>query len=271
MPKAISISCSTAKSCTAVGTSCACARAISDRHENWLLIKGKDEASRSGRSSDILEEEPLSAATGRSMDEIAEGKGKKRVWHSNRQSTATAGPASDPAGPQSQREFKTQLQALAASPRKKNSSSRTGKTAEEKRVPKRPPRRAAKPRSRAKAAVAAAASKRSGPPPRTRRSGRLPDFIPPILSRPVWPHCTTPRRAARIGCTRSNSTATASRRGSIVARSTADAQSSSIGRIASNGSRKPSRRCRPRRRSLTANWWSRTTKAFRVSRCCRPI
>ncbi len=167
-----------------------------DRHENWLLIKAKDEASRGGRSRDILEEEPLSAATGRSMDEIAEGKGRKRVWHSNRQSTATAGRASDPAGPGSQREFKTQLRALAASPRKKNSSSRTKRTAEEKRAPKRPPRLPAKPRSRAKAAVAAAASKRSGPPPPTRRSGRLPDFIPPSLatlhdtapSGPDWLH-----------------------------------------------------------------------------------
>jgi bifunctional non-homologous end joining protein LigD len=163
-----------------------------DRHENWLLIKAKDEAARGGRSRDILEEEPLSAATGRSMDEIAEGKGRKRVWHSNRQRTATAGaasdPRSDPVRPQSQREFKTQLRALAASPRKKNSRSRTRSTAEEKRP--------AKPRSRAKAAVAAAASKRSGPPPRARRSGRLPDFIPPSLatlhdtapSGPDWLH-----------------------------------------------------------------------------------
>ena len=55
-----------------------------DRHENWLLIKGKDEEARSERSGDILEEEPLSAVSGRSMEEIAEGKGKKRVWHSNR-------------------------------------------------------------------------------------------------------------------------------------------------------------------------------------------
>ena len=55
-----------------------------DRHENWLLIKGKDDASRSGRDKDILEEQPRSVATGRSMDEIAEGKGKKRIWHSNR-------------------------------------------------------------------------------------------------------------------------------------------------------------------------------------------
>ena len=42
-----------------------------DRRENWLLIKGKDEESRSGRAADILEERPLSVATGRSMDEIA--------------------------------------------------------------------------------------------------------------------------------------------------------------------------------------------------------
>ena len=55
-----------------------------ERHENWLLIKRKDEAARGPRGKDILEEEPLSVVTGRSMDEIAAGKGKKRVWHSNR-------------------------------------------------------------------------------------------------------------------------------------------------------------------------------------------
>ena len=55
-----------------------------ERRDNWLLIKSKDEAARGPRGKDILDEEPLSVATGRSMDEIAEGKGKKRVWHSNR-------------------------------------------------------------------------------------------------------------------------------------------------------------------------------------------
>jgi bifunctional non-homologous end joining protein LigD len=55
-----------------------------DRHENWLLIKGKDEESRTSRDKDILEEKPRSVVTGRSIDEIAAGKGKKRVWHSNR-------------------------------------------------------------------------------------------------------------------------------------------------------------------------------------------
>jgi bifunctional non-homologous end joining protein LigD len=60
------------------------ARSGRDRHENWLLIKGKDEEARGASGKDILQEKPLSAVTGRSIDEITEGKGKKRVWHSNR-------------------------------------------------------------------------------------------------------------------------------------------------------------------------------------------
>jgi bifunctional non-homologous end joining protein LigD len=66
-----------------------------ERHDNWLLIKGKDDEARGSRDKDILDAEPLSAVTGRSIDEIAEGKGKKRVWHSNRGS----GKASVPQNP----------------------------------------------------------------------------------------------------------------------------------------------------------------------------
>ncbi|HMG79467.1 MAG TPA: DNA ligase D [Xanthobacteraceae bacterium] len=61
-----------------------------ERRDNWLLIKSKDEAARAPRGKDILEEEPLSVATGRSIEEIAAGKGKKRVWHSNRDAKAPA-------------------------------------------------------------------------------------------------------------------------------------------------------------------------------------
>jgi len=68
-----------------------------DRNQNWLLIKGKDEYARRPRDKDILDEEPLSVATGRSMEEIAEGKGKKRVWHSNRNAKAATKPATAPA------------------------------------------------------------------------------------------------------------------------------------------------------------------------------
>ena len=175
-----------------------------DRHENWLLIKGKDEAAQSERKGDILEEEPLSAVSGRSMEEIAEGKGKKRVWHSNR----TADPPPDAPRAQTQREFKAQLLAAAESQQKKSSRSPIKATAKpagkpaakatpkQKRGPKQPPPAAAARRSRAKPAVAAAARKRSASPPRGGRSTRLPDFVPPSLatlhdtapSGPQWIH-----------------------------------------------------------------------------------
>ena len=176
-----------------------------DRHENWLLIKGKDEAAQSERKGDILEEEPLSAVSGRSMEEIAEGKGKKRVWHSNR-SSRSAPP--DAPRAQTQREFKAQLLAAAELQQKKSSRSPIKTTAKpagkpaakatpkQKRGPKQPPPAAAARRSRAKPAVAAAARKRSASPPRGGRSTRLPDFVPPSLatlhdtapSGPQWIH-----------------------------------------------------------------------------------
>jgi bifunctional non-homologous end joining protein LigD len=53
-----------------------------ERQEPWLLIKATDEFARKKSEPDILEEMADSAATGRTMDEIAAQ--KKRVWHSNR-------------------------------------------------------------------------------------------------------------------------------------------------------------------------------------------
>src|SRR5262249_39519450 len=50
----------------------------------WLLIKSKDEEARGAKDPDILEDEPLSVVSGRSISEIAEGKGRKRVWHSSK-------------------------------------------------------------------------------------------------------------------------------------------------------------------------------------------
>ena len=55
-----------------------------DTKEPWLLIKAQDEEARSGKSADIIEQEPRSVVSGRTIAEIAEGKGKARVWHSNR-------------------------------------------------------------------------------------------------------------------------------------------------------------------------------------------
>ena len=57
-----------------------------EKRDNWLLIKQDDDAGRSPKDEDILEEKPLSAASGRSMEQIE--KGSRKVWHSNR---ATAG------------------------------------------------------------------------------------------------------------------------------------------------------------------------------------
>ncbi|HZC55973.1 MAG TPA: DNA ligase D [Xanthobacteraceae bacterium] len=138
-----------------------------DRHENWLLIKGKDDEARSGRRADILEEQPLSAATGRSMDEIAAGKGKKRVWHSNRADSAPK----KTGRPQSQLEFKAQLRAAAASRAKPAGQSATRpKTAKP----------AAKQRARAKTA-AVKVERRSEKGLRDGKAG-LPAFVPPSLA-----------------------------------------------------------------------------------------
>lgn len=61
------------------------ARSPKDK-DNWLLIKELDDyVKRTGKL--ITEREMTSVASGRSMDEIAEG---KRVWHSNRKGRAAA-------------------------------------------------------------------------------------------------------------------------------------------------------------------------------------
>src|SRR5215207_7546655 len=55
-----------------------------DRNEQWLLIKSDDEFARSADEPDILEELPLSVATGRDLDGIASDKASK-TWNSNRE------------------------------------------------------------------------------------------------------------------------------------------------------------------------------------------
>lgn len=61
-----------------------------ETRENWLLIKTDDEAARTPRDKDILDEAPLSAKTGRSMEEIAEGVRKPAA---KRKTAAKAKPA----------------------------------------------------------------------------------------------------------------------------------------------------------------------------------
>src|SRR5690349_13882701 len=74
------------------------------KRTNWLLIKHRDEYAKEGEENDILDED-RSVASGRSMEQIAEGKGKApkpfmmakngkgkadAVWHSNRGDAAEA-------------------------------------------------------------------------------------------------------------------------------------------------------------------------------------
>ncbi|WP_024506420.1 DNA ligase D [Bradyrhizobium sp. ARR65] len=76
------------------------------KRTNWLLIKHRDEFVREGEANDILEED-RSVASGRTMEEIAEGRGRSpkpfmtakngrgkpdAVWHSNRGDGAAARP-----------------------------------------------------------------------------------------------------------------------------------------------------------------------------------
>ncbi|MGB6447296.1 MAG: DNA ligase D [Xanthobacteraceae bacterium] len=151
-------------------------------HDNWLLIKGKDEEARGGRAADILDAEPLSAATGRSMEEIAAGKGRKRVWHSNRTAGASKEPPKDTLlrRPQSQREFKAQLKALAATRTKP-----TSKSAPRAKPAKKP---ATKPRARTKPATAKVERKsvrgsRAGAARASAHSrAGFPAFVPPSLA-----------------------------------------------------------------------------------------
>ncbi|TIL90248.1 MAG: DNA ligase D [Mesorhizobium sp.] len=50
-----------------------------EKRENWLLIKGDDDAARTERDPDILDERPESVATGRKIDDVA---GEEPGWSS---------------------------------------------------------------------------------------------------------------------------------------------------------------------------------------------
>jgi bifunctional non-homologous end joining protein LigD len=128
-----------------------------DKKANWLLIKAHDEAARTAKDPDILEEEPSSVVSGRSISDIAEGKGRKRVWQSNR--------ASEP---------------------KTKSVPKPRKVAAKLR-PAAKPRPATKPRQRRARAARRSDAKRQSKPARNSKAepkshAPLPDFLPPSLA-----------------------------------------------------------------------------------------
>jgi bifunctional non-homologous end joining protein LigD len=126
-----------------------------DKHENWLLIKAKDEAARGPRDPDILEEKPLSAVTGRNMEKIAGADGA--VWHSNK----------------SVKENATRLS--------KTRAKSAGKNGARKAAAPRAAKRARKTKSPAKATKRKSTKDDSEPVPAS-RPAPLPDFVPPCLA-----------------------------------------------------------------------------------------
>jgi bifunctional non-homologous end joining protein LigD len=159
-----------------------------DRHDNWLLIKGKDEAARGPQDRDILEEKSRSVTTGRSIEQIAAGKGgKTRVWHSNR----AAATGTDK--PQDKAAFKQKIAQITAAhaPSRRQAKTRaksqakikTPNTKSNNQPNVKPP---ARPRAKAKPSAREPASPRNGtsavarpdqtkPPPR---------FVPLSLAAP---------------------------------------------------------------------------------------
>jgi bifunctional non-homologous end joining protein LigD len=124
------------------------------KRTNWLLIKHRDEYAREGKKNDILDND-TSAASGRTMEQIAAGKGRApkpfmlkastrakaaQVWDSNT--------------------------GLAADKRDKKSAPKPAK---------QPARKATVARLRSKVATKSAAVKSA------RRTAKLPDFVPPEL------------------------------------------------------------------------------------------
>ncbi|KRR26951.1 ATP-dependent DNA ligase [Bradyrhizobium lablabi] len=101
------------------------------KRTNWLLIKHRDEYAREGEANDILEED-RSVASGRSMAQIAEGKGKApkpfmlakgktkadAVWHSNRGDAAEARARGRTAALRSSLETRSRAPAQGAKPKK---------------------------------------------------------------------------------------------------------------------------------------------------------
>jgi bifunctional non-homologous end joining protein LigD len=141
-------------------------RRSGESKDSWLLFKATDAEAREHDAPDILEEAPLSVASGRSMDEIAQGKGRKRVWHSTK-SVAENVRAGATRG---------LIRGLRSADRKQ---ARSGGTAA--RPTQRAPQRGHKPAHRTSATGRTSGSKRRDDN-ETDRPAALPDFVPPSLA-----------------------------------------------------------------------------------------
>jgi bifunctional non-homologous end joining protein LigD len=124
-----------------------------ERQDPWLLIKSNDADARGASAPDILEEEPWSVASKRSMDEITEGAPARKRRPAAKKAASKA--------------------TIKATP--KTAAKRVSKTA------KPAPRKGKRAPSRTRAAIATSDVRRAEP----RRRGRKapPDFVAPCLAR----------------------------------------------------------------------------------------
>jgi bifunctional non-homologous end joining protein LigD len=150
-----------------------------ERRDNWLLIKAKDEDARSPRDKDILDEKSRSVVSGRTIEEIAGGRGRKRVWHSNRDAGGKDTGNEKMSGPQSQRSFREELRAQAQLKAAAKSLSRSKAAAKTTGAGHA---KSAKSKSKVKPATTAVALKKSAGPPASEKRAKLPDFVPPSLA-----------------------------------------------------------------------------------------
>ena len=154
--------------------------------EPWLLIKAEDEAARGPRDPDILEEAPRSVVSGRTIPEIAQGKDKKRVWHSNRsvqenvRAGATRGTGAAPA-----RKVARSPRRAASPAKGKGASKDKEKSSESSHGPSRHPEVRAQRASKGDGMDSAGhPSKPAQVRGRLRMTAqsRLPEFVPPALA-----------------------------------------------------------------------------------------
>ncbi|MCW5694928.1 MAG: DNA ligase D [Pseudolabrys sp.] len=133
-----------------------------EKRNNWLLIKSDDEAARTAKQPDILEEADFSIKTGRSMDEIAQGK------------RATA------------KEKSAMKKVLTATKKKMSAKSRAKPAATAKSKGKSAANRAkATTKKRASAQLVQkhdTITDRKASPPKGGKRAALPDFVEPCLA-----------------------------------------------------------------------------------------
>ena len=111
-----------------------------ERNEQWLLIKSDDEWARAADEPDLLDEAPLSVATGRSMDEIAAGAGTgANVWQSNRAGAEDAAATPKPARAKAGRRPRAPARKAAkAAPRKAAKAAPRKAARKARKAPARP-------------------------------------------------------------------------------------------------------------------------------------